>query len=215
MSDKGQDLIYRLVREKEIRLCSKRYQTKERRRQGDKRPTDWTGHHVYPDDAEDIKVHRWFRHLPWDRLHTLTPPFVPQVRGPDDTRYFEDSGSIDDDMSDSEDVDEVSARYKAKEALKDFPLSFQDLALGLVAEPYDAAKLQSIDQQIDLLPTMSCTEKDLLKQFVRLYGVKESKRPRDKVLRDRNVKDMAMDVRKKTAFMGYTWRRVRPEGYAW
>ena len=38
---------------------------------------------------------------------------------------------------------------------------------------------------------------------------KEKKRPRDKVLRDPLLKKEAMEVRKKTAFFGYTYRRPR------
>lgn len=214
VSDKCQDLLYRLVRGKETRLCSRRYLTKEKARTNSKKPADATGHHVFPDDAEDIKSHRWFKNVPWDRMDSLTPPFVPQVRSPVDTRYFDESGSMDD-MTDSEDEDESPSREleRAKELLKEFSPNFQNLAMELVAKPYDTVRLRSIDRQIDLSPKVSPTEKDVLKQFVRMCGVKEPKRPRDKVLRDEATRDMAMEVRKKTAFMGYTWRRTWPEGY--
>jgi hypothetical protein len=56
-------------------------------------------------------------------------------------------------------------------------------------------------------------EKEMLKHFVRLYGQKERKRPRDILLRDQDLKEGVMDIRKKTAFMGYAWRRMRPGGY--
>ena len=54
----------------------------------------------------------------------------------------------------------------------------------------------------------------MLKQIVRVYGKKERKRPRDRLLRDGSTKDVAMDVRKANAFLGYTWRRMKlPEYY--
>ena len=40
---------------------------------------------------------------------------------------------------------------------------------------------------------------------------KERKRPRDKVLRDPEVGRKALELRKKGAFVGYTWRRPRHE----
>jgi hypothetical protein len=52
--------------------------------------------------------------------------------------------------------------------------------------------------------------RSMLKRFVRLFGRKERKRPRDRLLRDRRTKKMVMEVRKQTAFLGYTWRRMRP-----
>ncbi|AEO53193.1 hypothetical protein MYCTH_61755, partial [Thermothelomyces thermophilus ATCC 42464] len=51
---------------------------------------DLAGRYVFPYDAEDIKAHKWFRHIPWERLHELEPPLVPQLRSVDDTHYFED-----------------------------------------------------------------------------------------------------------------------------
>src|SRR5690349_6344872 len=37
---------------------------------------DLAGHYVFPYDAEDIKAHKWFRDVPFDRLHQLPVPFV-------------------------------------------------------------------------------------------------------------------------------------------
>ncbi|KAF4122412.1 Serine/threonine protein kinase [Geosmithia morbida] len=197
------------------RLCSRRYRTKEHNRFDRKKHTDSMGNHVFPDDAEDIKSHRWFKNIPWDRLDTLTPPFVPEVCRPDDTRYFDESGTVDD-MSGSEDDDVTPSREYARDMLKEFSLDFQNLAMNLVAKPYDTARLRSIDHQIDISPKVSPSQRDVLKKFVRMCGAKEPKRARDKILRDEKVRDIAMDMRKKTAFMGYTWKRVRPDSFtAW
>ncbi|KAI9002649.1 hypothetical protein BC832DRAFT_560539 [Gaertneriomyces semiglobifer] len=39
--------------------------------------------------AEELKQHRWFRGIDWVAIRTMTPPFIPELNGPDDTRYFE------------------------------------------------------------------------------------------------------------------------------
>lgn len=203
--------MYRLIREKDSRLCSRRYQMKDRGQLDAGRAVDFLGRHVFADDGEDIKAHRWFKNVPWDRLHAMTPPFIPHVHGPDDTRYFDESGSIDD-MSDSEEG-EAPSPEDVRTVLQDFRPSLQNLAMELVAEPYDTIKLRSIDHRIEADPQVDLTEKEVLRQFVRMYGHKERKRPRDRVLRDEKTKDVAMTMRKQTAFLGYTWRRMRPEGY--
>lgn len=204
--------MYRLIREKESRLCSRRYQMKDRDQLDAGRRTDFFGRHVFADDGEDIKNHRWFKNVPWDRLHTLIPPFVPHVHGPEDTRYFDESGSIDDMTASQEDTGGPLPE-DVRDVLKDFEPAFQDLAMQLVAEPYDTIKLKSLDRRIETASIIGSTEKEVLKHFVRMYGHKERKRPRDKILRDPKTKDIALSIRKKTAFMGYTWRRMRPEGY--
>ncbi|CAH0049942.1 unnamed protein product [Clonostachys solani] len=212
VSDKCQDLIYRLIRDKENRICSRRYQMKDRGQLDGGRPTDYLGRYVFPDDAEDIRAHRWFKNVPWTRLHEISPPFVPHVHGPEDTRYFDESASIDEQTNSGEEAPTPSSQ-EIKAILRDFRPSIQELATELVAEPYDTIKLRSIDQRIELTAQANETEKDVLKHFVRMYGHKERKRPRDRVLRDEKTKDVAMAVRKQTAFLGYTWRRMRPEGY--
>ena len=47
--------------------------------------------------AHEIKEHEWFAGFPWDKIREciciLTiakPPFIPELSGPEDTRYFED-----------------------------------------------------------------------------------------------------------------------------
>ena len=57
---------------------------------------DYAGRYVYPDDAEDIKSHRWFKDILWDRIHIMTPPFVPAIKSIDDTHYFDEEEPISD-----------------------------------------------------------------------------------------------------------------------
>lgn len=39
---------------------------------------------------EDFREHPFFAGIDWESLHSITPPFVPQLQGPTDVRYFED-----------------------------------------------------------------------------------------------------------------------------
>lgn len=55
--------MYRLIREKETRLCSKRYQMRDRGELDSGRMPNSYGRYVFPDDAEDIKSHRWFKNV--------------------------------------------------------------------------------------------------------------------------------------------------------
>ncbi|CAG8437792.1 15524_t:CDS:2 [Dentiscutata heterogama] len=89
VSREAQDLIKKLICEKEIRLGS-----------GPSRST------IRPNglylanrksaalglgDASDIKSHPWFKGVDWDNLHKMKPPFVPRLKDEIDTRYFEDN----------------------------------------------------------------------------------------------------------------------------
>lgn len=39
---------------------------------------------------DDFRDHPFFEGIDWDNLANMTPPFLPQLRGPTDTRYFEE-----------------------------------------------------------------------------------------------------------------------------
>ncbi|KAK7423269.1 hypothetical protein QQX98_001059 [Neonectria punicea] len=211
-SDKCQDLIFRLIQDKEHRLCSRRYYMKDRGQPDNSRFRDFFGRHVFPDDAEDIKSHRWFKNVPWDRLQTITPPFVPHIHGVEDTHYFDESDLIED-WSESSPSGVLLAPDEVRQVLRDFEPSVQNHAIKLIESPFDSTKLRKMDRQIDASWELRLEEKEMLKHFVRLYGQKERKRPRDILLRDQDIRDDVMDIRKKTAFIGYTWRRMRPGGY--
>jgi protein-serine/threonine kinase len=176
------------------------------------RNTDFFSRYVFGDDAEDIKAHRWFKGVPWDHLHTMSPPFIPNIESVEDTHYFEEDEPIED-WSESLPSPGGLSPEDVKAILCDFREGVQITAMQLVATPYDSAKLRTIDQQIDAIVALATDEKAVLKHFVRLYGRKERKRPRDRLLRDAKTKNIVMEVRKQTAFLGYTWRRMRPEGY--
>ncbi|KAK4116894.1 hypothetical protein N656DRAFT_795148 [Canariomyces notabilis] len=81
VSRRCQHLIASLITDKEYRLCSKRYcmkdlasttlsgspstsQTTSSPKSESCGIRDFAGRFVFPYDAEDIKAHKWFRHVP-------------------------------------------------------------------------------------------------------------------------------------------------------
>jgi protein-serine/threonine kinase len=319
VSSRGQHLIASLIQEPGTRLCSQRYQYKDIQQQsqfassaviGPNQP--FTGRFVFPYDAEDIKAHKWFKGVPWERLHELDPPFIPLLRSTEDTKYFDDDEPITD-LSDSDDdedgdgalplpetsthasnkkglealegrsasgligqkardvvpypgsstattVDHVNLpmiancipacpareavqssvtpkapatpvgatagitaaspmanatkRRAEREALlaktlEPFDYGIQAAVRSWLKVPYDSLRLGNFEMQVDGEPGLRPAERDTLKALVRLYGKKEKKRPRDRLLRDPATMRVAMELRKKTAFIGYDWKRMQ------
>lgn len=271
VSRRCMDLMASLIREKETRLCSKRYHAREAqllpvppfrssRRLSNR---DWAGRSVYPYDAEEIKAHKWFCGIPWDKLHTVPPPFVPEISSVEDTHYFDEEEPISDWSESQPDTDSYSfpadtglgagggmsapaaehdttrlmdglpagipgippstnnlapslaavanrwppRRLEAvQKHLEAYPLAVRNLMMRWVETPYDSTRLKRIDREIETL-TANLQEVEQLKKAVRIFGRKETKRPRDRLLRDRRTKGLVLEVRKQSAFLGYTWKR--------
>lgn len=198
------ELIMRLLDDREKRLSCKRY-----------RENDWvlrdkamgarryrslrsTGHIVYPNDAEDIKAHPFFRHLQWSTLHLVRPPFVPRVHSTQPiTKYFDDEAEI---MSASDHLD--SSSYEVAQAMDGADALESVEPLGEDSTPKPAPT----DQQKDRSSTYDQICQSVQKMRRRK---KEKKRPRDKLLRDPEVGRVVLEIRKKGAFVGYTYRRPR------
>lgn len=206
MSKRCQDLIRGIIQEKDTRLCSKRY-----RSQGSHSSSgpnqDYAGRYVFPHDAEDIKAHKWFRDIQWDRLHQMMPPFVPNIKSMDDTHYFDEEDPISD-FSESQSGPPPTAR-EIGEALQPFNREIQMLAMSYIQRPHDSARLKKVEREIEAF-TMCDEQKDYLKAFVKHYGQKEKKRPRDRLLRDRELAPKVLELRKRGAFLGYSYRKFRP-----
>jgi protein-serine/threonine kinase len=259
------ELMSRLICEKEVRLCSRRYQIQGRGHQFPPGPRphrhgrqDFTSRSVYPHDGEDIKAHRWFRDIPWDHLQRIPPPFVPQIASQEDTHYFDEEEPISDWSESLPDTDtEVDndsgtllldnmasnldsmsqnapgmvvvpmgtmAPFPMQRSLKfrnssqkiaemharlaPFPQPIRDFMYQFVATPYDSMRLKRIHRELEQM-LLSQSETERLKEFVRNYGKKERKRPRDRLLRDRQTKGVVMEIRKRSAFLGYTWTRMK------
>lgn len=200
-----------MIQEKGERLCSRRYKTRDLAATSGR---DYAGRYVYPDDAEDIKAHRWFKDILWDRLHLMTPPFVPAIKSLDDTHYFDEEEPISD-FSTSMDEDgglTPPTEEDLNDALRCFNREIQILARGYVGSAYDSTKLRRIEREIDGF-TLGEDQKEYLRGFVRAYGRKEKKRPRDRLLRDQEYRAGVLECRKRAAFLGYSWRRMRKEDW--
>ena len=202
------ELINSLLQEKEHRLSSRKYQLNDydqsRRvpgipgsRVADLFARDYQGNYVYPDDATDIKAHHFFRRISWDRLHLTRPPFVPDVSGGDDTKYFDEEEPI-------SDVDDAASYSHTIEASDQ----------GMNGTGLGTAYVSQVDgpQGLDAVNLRSVVRSHTNEKRDPGEGIKarERKRPRDKVLRDRDVGKKALELRKKGAFLGYTYRRPNP-----
>lgn len=198
------ELIMRLLEERQERLSSKRY-----------RENDWvlrdkalgtrryrnlhtTGHIVFPNDAEDIKAHPFFRNIQWSTLHLTRPPFVPRVHGGQPiTKYFDDEAEI---MSASDHLD--SSSYEVAQ------MDGATMIDGI--EPPGEESTPTVDPALQQKNGFPPAYEQICQSFQKMRRrKKEKKRPRDKLLRDPEVGRIVLEIRKKGAFIGYTYRRPR------
>ncbi|RAK77345.1 serine/threonine-protein kinase [Aspergillus fijiensis CBS 313.89] len=197
------DLINYLLQEKEHRLSSSKYKINDSLSSRlpsrhffynmDHRSRNYKGFYVFPNDAADIKIHPFFRNIKWDEIHQSVPPFIPKVKGWEDTRYFDDAGyegdhdniSIMSDPDHPEDDSEIEEPVPAK---AETPL------------PHDANRHPAPGPGPG--PGGKASPHMDRKR-------KERKRPRDKLLRDRQMRRTVLEMRKKGAFLGYTYRRPK------
>ncbi|KAF2195667.1 kinase-like protein [Zopfia rhizophila CBS 207.26] len=200
VSRNAMDLIMRLLEEKEYRLSARRYRendfvlTQNALRTRHMRNFNYTGHVVFRDGAEDIKNHPFFRNIQWSTLHLTRPPFVPRVHGNQSiTKYFDDEAEI---MSASDHLD--SSSYATGPS-------------GIAESPgLGTPQLSPVDDQYKHLDTSNLAPGHNSKAAEKIKRrKKEKKRPRDKLLRDPQVGRTVLEIRKKGAFMGYTYRRPR------
>jgi hypothetical protein len=157
-------------------------------------------YYVYPNDAADIKSHPFFRDIRWNELHLTQPPLVPRVKGWEDSRYFDDwkgLGNIDEgsDDSDAPRTDDPDANLDGTTAVS------QGRHSPVPPSPEGPVP--------DGNPVATEPDTQQVEPAVRK---KEKKRPRDKILRDKRIGRSALEIRKRGAFLGYTYRR--PKGPA-
>lgn len=221
VSHEAKDIINKMLQEKEHRLCSKKYLLNDYEeakrsyvRSGDSATNpdirDFQGHFVFPDDATDIKTHPFFQGIPWDRLHLTRPPEVPDVKSRYDTKYFDEEEPI-------SDVDDASSTS----SIQEHELKAQEVYEAKIAAAYNAALANegNMDgaQNIKEVVLAKAAKQDPATAVDEVILVdrkgdkaKEKKRPRDRILRDTTVAKQVLDLRKKGAFLGYTYRRPRP-----
>ncbi|PSN61365.1 serine/threonine-protein kinase cbk1 [Corynespora cassiicola Philippines] len=192
------DLMMSLLEERRERLSAKKYRENDwvfrDRALGARRfrNHNCTGNIVFFNDAEDIKTHPFFRNIQWTTLHLTRPPFIPRVHsGQSITKYFDDETDI---MSASDHLD--SSSYASQ------PL---DVIHG-VDSPSKKTHNEATanNDQHTSTRKINLRPKDQMKK-----RKKENRRPRDKLLRDPRIGRTALEIRKKGAFIGYTYRRPR------
>jgi serine/threonine protein kinase len=273
------DLMKRLLREKEERLSSPKYylndyaysQTEDNdtyhiHGPADKSSKNYQGKHVYSDDADDIKAHPWFKSIDWMQMEKKKPPFVPKVKGWEDTKYFDDDESVSDLVSSSSEED-AEAIPPAKENLlglgnvKQDPQVCEDAIVAAAnidsnvhaghhhedqhIIPSYATKYNDVLPKQNAKPLAGNPRTRLLKsipidsaaqnnstittlqpqfdggpagQELPVNAVpnpnskkpkREKKRPRDKILRDPVTAKLALEIRRRGAFLGYAYRRPK------
>ena len=149
---------------------------------------------MYPDDAVDIKTHSFFDRIVWDRHHLTRPPFVPVVESRDDTKYFDEEDPV-------SDVDDATSQGLEQDALA--------CELTKTAGKHAARQLDGANGRFHTNTEAIIKEVSMLRPAGKRAKDKAKKRPRDKILRDRDVGRKALNLRKKGAFIGYTYRRPK------
>ncbi|GFF39558.1 serine/threonine-protein kinase cbk1 [Aspergillus udagawae] len=200
VSTEAIDLINRLLQDKEYRLSSSKYKVNESlilplnlRRSvpfDDSSNRNYQGFYVYADDAGDIKAHPFFHGINWRTHHLTEPPFTPKVDGWEDTRYFDDN----EDSMGNDDVSLTSEENQGQD----------EVEAGHAHEP-GLEKAQS--QQIGSPTGNKDSPEPAKKNKHRKKDKHKRRRPRDKLLRDPRVGKTVLDIRKRGAFLGYTYRR--------
>lgn len=198
VSQEAIDLITRILQEREYRLCSPKYQANDILNgrpvstqmlySMDARYRNIASYYVYPNDAADIKIHPFFRGIRWQDLHLCQPPMIPRVRNWEDTRYFDDWKLAGDDVEHAADSGSEDGEQEPDEII---PENQEIRPARHAVEPLVAEATPRTAQE---------QTKDAEKK-------KEKKRPRDKILRDKQMSKTVLDIRKKGAFLGYTYRR--------
>lgn len=198
-----------LLQEKELRLSCQKYAVNDFQFSsisyndwfGSRAESAVEGSHrrfVYPGDGSDIKAHPFFRGVPWNRLHLMKPPFVPKVKSWEDTRYFEDDDSI-------SDVDDGPSCTSSSDSHDPSRPEVSHVEKGEVIwnanQVVTAADELANPGAVDDVPENHTTTTTKAKRSPR------RKRPRDKILRDQEVGKHVLELRKRSAFLGYTWRR--------
>ena len=189
----------RLLTEKEHRLCSRKYIQNDyyrAKRLGTRTSPslenavfqDAKGYFVYPNDAEDIKVHPFFHGIDWQNLHLMTPPEIPNVKNRLDTKYFDQEGPISD----------IGSRSTTSSIQEEELLAQEELEKEIVEKYQQEMNVESAGNN---RATQQGPEKK--------HGVKyrERRRPRDRILRDRSIAKEVLELRKQGAFAGYAYRR--------
>jgi hypothetical protein len=175
-------------------------------------------------------MHKFFQGIAWSQVHLGQPPFVPRVKENQSiTKYFEDEKDI---------ISDDSSSFQSLKDRIDERASDDELRT-ILGPHYEKWKAERIDKEKRELGIEDCSDTELDRIKVHFgpgyerwkadriievcekraergvepkpaKGKKEKKRPRDKMLRDPRVARKVMELRKRNAFFGYTYRRPKP-----
>lgn len=186
------NLMKCLLQEKELRLSCEKYTLNDF--QFVKRPASRPDQFVYANDASDIKAHPFFHDVPWSRLHIMKPPFVPKIRSLEDTRYFDEEEPV-------SDMEEASSSYSDNQE--------DQAAQPTIQKPTPRERAPELEWNANRVKIgrPDSRMKDQENQADNGKQSREHKRPRDKILRDPEVGKQVLEIRKRGAFLGYSWHR--------
>lgn len=200
------DLIQSILTDKETRLSSRLYRFHEFRPNRLRHvPSGLAGRHVYPNGAEEIKAHPFFAGLQWNMMHRMPPPFVPRFRENQAvTKYFEEEKDImGSSGSESSEASDMSGDVETEEVVQ----AQANAVLQAAAEQRLSGATAVASDAGDVTPVPNVESDKSVKRYQRKQN---RKRARDKALRDPVVGKKVLELRRKGAFLGYTYRRIKP-----
>jgi protein-serine/threonine kinase len=157
---------------------------------------------VFENDAEDIKLHPFFKNLEWNTLHLQPPPFFPYVDEHQPiTKYFDSEQDI---LGSSNENGSTLTGSENQCQLTRMPSMVSLLVADLQEDsdtPLDVIRIK----HDEALRWLAENNPRLVRK---LENLKHRRRPRDKILRDPDMIKTAMQVRKNGAFLGYTYRKA-------
>jgi serine/threonine protein kinase len=200
---------------------------------------DYQGIYVYADDADELKQHAFFDKVDWNNLHLIKPPFVPNVSSGEDTKYFDEAdvvSAVDSNSSEEPGRDKMTNGQDGEDSPLQGYANIDRTCYGLSGQqPEDQHIVPSNNYQGktanniiaehqrhgDAHPGFEMatpqqfdgagarTPNPTLLPAVMVKSKKEKKRARDKILRDLGCGKLALELRKKGAFLGYEYRRPK------
>lgn len=222
-------LIRSLLQDKSVRLGSARY------RQNDHHPIGRRTHAYKPkfvdaNDSQEIKAHAYFKSIDWARLPFETPPFEPLITEDQDAaKYFENEAHILEGYSSSfislkeklsphstmREIKDIIGRHFDQYLAEDPEIEKIRLALENIPEienaklyygpGYDVWRARRINDVARWKREEGINPEDEIRGLLR--AKLERRKPKDKLLADRFEGRQVMELRKKQAFLGYTYRR--------
>ena len=172
-------------------------------------------------------------------MHLCQPPFIPRVKENQSiTKYFEDEkeilsddsssyASLRDRLDENPDLDDAQLRAALgvhydrfcgeRMAREKHELGLSDCTdeeLQRIKEhfgvEYEAWRAERVVQVGEERAALGIDGNTLHDRAPKGKSGKDKKRPRDRLLRDREVGRKVMELRKRNAFFGYTYRRPKP-----